>query len=69
VEDKMLALVTVHFEIAASIGGTAHAAGETITVRRERVLLEANGQHKYWTPSATCTVRDKPELECYETVH
>ena len=69
IEDKMLAPVTVHFEIAASIGGMPHIAGETISVPRERVLIEANGQHKYWTPSATCTIRDKPELGCYETVH
>ncbi|MEP6860451.1 MAG: serine/threonine-protein kinase [Deltaproteobacteria bacterium] len=68
-EDKMLRPVTVHFEIAASLGGTPHAAGETITVQPHRVLIEANGQKKYWTPSATCSIRDKPELDCYETVH
>jgi eukaryotic-like serine/threonine-protein kinase len=65
----LLAPITVHFDIAASIGGQSHQPGETITVPRTRVLIEANGQHKYWTPSATCTIRDKPELDCYETVH
>jgi serine/threonine-protein kinase len=66
-EGVMLAPVEVHFEIAASIGGTPHQAGETITVKRLRVPIEANGQKKYWTPSAPCTIRDKPELDCYET--
>ena len=69
IEDKMLASVTVHFDIAASLGGVPHVAGDTIQVRRERTLIEANGQKKYWTPSATCWIRDKPELDCYETGH
>ena len=69
IEDKMLAPVTVHFEIAATLGGVPHAAGDAIQVRRERTLIEANGQKKYWTPSATCWIRDKPELDCYETGH
>ena len=68
-EGVMLAPVAVHFEIAATLGGTPHQAGETITVKRERLLIEANGQKKYWTPSAPCTIRDRPELDCYETVH
>jgi len=69
IEDKMLAQVTVHFEIAATLGGVPHAAGDTIQVKRERTLIEANGQKKYWTPSAPCWIRDKPELDCYETGH
>jgi hypothetical protein len=65
----MLTPVTVHFAIAATLGGKQYAAGETIQVPRQRVAIEANGQKKYWTPSAPCTVRDKPELDCYEVVH
>ncbi|MEO9186834.1 MAG: hypothetical protein ABI467_25295, partial [Kofleriaceae bacterium] len=65
-EGVMLAPVAVHFDIAATLGGTPHRAGETITVKRERVPIEANGQKKYWTPSVPCTIRDRPELDCYE---
>lgn len=69
IEDKMLAQVSVHFDIAATLGGVAHAAGETISVKRERILIEAGDHKKYWTPSAACSIRDKPELDCYEPVH
>ncbi|HEY6032930.1 MAG TPA: serine/threonine-protein kinase, partial [Kofleriaceae bacterium] len=67
IEDKMLAPVKVRFDIAATLGGIPHGAGDTVAVKRERTLIEANGQKKYWTPSAACAIRDKPELDCYET--
>jgi len=69
IEDKMLAPITVHFDVAATLGGVVHAAGDTIQVKRERILIEAGDHKKYWTPSAACSIRDKPELDCYEPVH
>ncbi|HEY0254531.1 MAG TPA: hypothetical protein VGC41_23550, partial [Kofleriaceae bacterium] len=59
---SMLGTITVTFEIAATLDGTAFAKGQTTRHAPGSVELEVGGQRKYVTLSRDCVVR--PPVRC-----
>jgi hypothetical protein len=61
VRGQLLGAIDVTFDIDASLDGVAHRRGEVAHVK--------SGQHqvgeKWRSLRASCTVRDRPELDCY----
>jgi serine/threonine-protein kinase len=61
VRGQLLGAIDVRFEVDASLDGLAHRRGEVLHVKA--------GQHqvgdKWRSLRAPCTVRDRPELDCY----
>jgi eukaryotic-like serine/threonine-protein kinase len=65
VTGTMLAPVTITFEIAATLNGTAYASGATTTIKPGYARIEANGVKKDTTVREPCVIRDRPELGCF----
>ena len=67
VEDHMLAMVPVRFEVDASLEGASHHRGEVVQVQQGSRLLETASAKKYATIKVACTVRESPgePLDCY----
>jgi serine/threonine-protein kinase len=65
VAGKMLGDVTVKLDIDATIDGTAYRAGDSVQVKAGYHGVEAGGVKKHFDFASPCTLRNRPELDCY----
>jgi serine/threonine-protein kinase len=65
VTGAMLGDVAVRLEIDATIDGVAYRAGTTASVRAGYHQVEAGGVKKHLDFRSPCTVRNRPDLDCY----
>ena len=65
VEGTMLPPVTVTFEVAATLNGTAYERGAKTTVKPGFAEIVVHGEKKNAQLRAPCVVRDQPQVDCY----
>jgi hypothetical protein len=58
--------ITVRLDIDATIDGKVFQRGALVKLTPRRVEVVAGGQPQFITHRASCTLRDVPELECYQ---
>jgi hypothetical protein len=58
--------ITVRLDIDATIDGKAYRRGAVVKLKPRRVEVVAGGKRVFITLRASCTLRDSPELECYQ---
>jgi len=61
----LLADITVQSDIDATLDGITLAPGKHVVVKAGYHQLEARGAKKHADIRGPCTVRDRPELDCY----
>ena len=61
----LLADIPIRSEIAATLDGIALAPGKRLVVKAGYHQLEAGGAKKHADIRGPCTVRERPELDCY----
>jgi len=65
VDGVMLGSVDVTLAIDATIGTTAYHRGDVAHLKVGRYALSAGTTKKFFDLRVACTVRDRPELDCY----
>jgi eukaryotic-like serine/threonine-protein kinase len=58
--------ITVRLAIGATIDGKAYARGSVVKLKPRRVEVIAGGKRQFITFRATCTLKDSPDLDCYQ---
>ncbi|HSR97816.1 MAG TPA: protein kinase [Kofleriaceae bacterium] len=58
--------IAVRLDISATIDGKVYKRGAVVRLKPRRVEVVAGGKRQFITLRASCTLRDSPELECYQ---
>jgi hypothetical protein len=58
--------IAVRLDIDATIDGKVYRRGAVVKLKPRRVEVVAGGKRQFITLRASCTLRDSPELECYQ---